>query len=42
LVVLGTYFVYSASVEERTLTNTFPAAYPSYRGKTKMLIPFVL
>ena len=40
--VLGGYFYYSASVEERNLTATFPAAYPAYRTGTKMLIPFVL
>ncbi len=40
--VLGGYFYYSASVEERNLTATFPAAYPAYRAATKMLIPFVL
>jgi protein-S-isoprenylcysteine O-methyltransferase Ste14 len=40
--VLGAYFCYSASVEEKNLTATFPAAYPAYRASTKMLIPFVL
>ncbi len=40
--VLGGYFYYSASVEERNLTATFPTAYPAYRAATKMLIPFVL
>jgi protein-S-isoprenylcysteine O-methyltransferase Ste14 len=40
--VLGTYFYYSASVEEKNLVATFPAAYPAYRNSTKMLIPFVL
>jgi protein-S-isoprenylcysteine O-methyltransferase Ste14 len=40
--VLGAYFYYSASVEERNLTATFPTAYPAYRTSTKMLIPFVL
>jgi protein-S-isoprenylcysteine O-methyltransferase Ste14 len=40
--VLGIYFVYSANVEERMLTASFPAAYPGYQAKTKMLIPFVL
>jgi protein-S-isoprenylcysteine O-methyltransferase Ste14 len=42
VVVLGAYFVYSATVEEKNLTATFPAAYPAYRAGTKMLIPFVL
>jgi protein-S-isoprenylcysteine O-methyltransferase Ste14 len=36
------YFTYSATVEERLLTASFPDAYPSYRAHTKMLIPFVL
>jgi protein-S-isoprenylcysteine O-methyltransferase Ste14 len=40
--VLGGYFYYSASVEERNLTATFPTAYPAYRASTKMLIPFLL
>jgi protein-S-isoprenylcysteine O-methyltransferase Ste14 len=42
VVVLGAYFCYSASVEEKNLTATFPATYPGYRASTKMLIPFVL
>jgi protein-S-isoprenylcysteine O-methyltransferase Ste14 len=40
--VLGGYFYYSASVEEKNLTATFPTAYPAYRTSTKMLIPFIL
>ena len=40
--VLGVYFYYSASVEEKNLTATFPTAYPAYRTDTTMLIPFVL
>ena len=39
---LGAYFYFSATVEERNLTATFPTAYPAYRASTKMLIPFVL
>jgi protein-S-isoprenylcysteine O-methyltransferase Ste14 len=42
LVLLATYFLYSATVEERLLSTSFPAAYPAYRAKTKMVIPFVL
>lgn len=42
VVVLGAYFYYSAFMEEKNLTATFPAAYPAYRTRTKMLIPFVL
>jgi protein-S-isoprenylcysteine O-methyltransferase Ste14 len=40
--VLGAYFYYSASVEEKNLTAMFPSAYPAYRTRTKMLIPFIL
>ncbi len=40
--ILGGYFYYSATVEEKNLTATFPTAYPAYRTGTKMLIPFVL
>jgi protein-S-isoprenylcysteine O-methyltransferase Ste14 len=36
------YFYYCASVEEKNLTATFPIAYPAYRSRTKMLIPYVL
>jgi protein-S-isoprenylcysteine O-methyltransferase Ste14 len=42
VVVLGAYFYYAASVEEKNLTATFPTAYPAYRTSTRMLIPFVL
>jgi protein-S-isoprenylcysteine O-methyltransferase Ste14 len=42
VVILGAYFYYSASVEEKNLAATFPATYPAYRASTKMLIPFVL
>jgi protein-S-isoprenylcysteine O-methyltransferase Ste14 len=38
----GIYFIYSATVEERYLTDVFPDAYPAYRRSTKMLLPFVL
>jgi protein-S-isoprenylcysteine O-methyltransferase Ste14 len=40
--ILGGYFYYSASVEEKNLTATFPMTYPAYRAGTKMLVPFVL
>lgn len=35
------YFIYSATVEERFLTEQFPDAYPAYRRTTKMLVPFI-
>ena len=37
----GVYFVYSATVEERTMAKQFPETYPAYRRSTKMLVPFV-
>jgi protein-S-isoprenylcysteine O-methyltransferase Ste14 len=37
----GVYFVYSALVEERYLAGQFPDTYPTYRGSTKMLVPFI-
>jgi protein-S-isoprenylcysteine O-methyltransferase Ste14 len=40
--LLGVYFVYSATQEERYMTGLFPDAYPVYKSTTKMLIPFVL
>jgi protein-S-isoprenylcysteine O-methyltransferase Ste14 len=40
--VLGAYFYYAASSEEKNLTATFPADYPAYRTSTKMLIPFII
>ena len=37
----GAYFLYSAKVEERFLTEEFPDRYPPYRRSTKMLVPFI-
>ncbi len=42
LAVMGTYFIYSATVEERLMESAFPSTYPGYKASTKMLIPFVL
>jgi protein-S-isoprenylcysteine O-methyltransferase Ste14 len=42
VILAGIYFVYSATVEERFLTEQFPDTYPAYRNSTKMLLPFVL
>jgi protein-S-isoprenylcysteine O-methyltransferase Ste14 len=41
MVLVAVYFAYSATNEERYLTEQFPAAYPAYRRSTKMLVPFV-
>jgi len=37
----GVYFLYSATVEERYLTERFPDDYSVYRRSTKMLVPFI-
>jgi protein-S-isoprenylcysteine O-methyltransferase Ste14 len=37
----GVYFVYSAAMEERYLTEQFPGTYPAYARSTKMLVPFI-
>jgi protein-S-isoprenylcysteine O-methyltransferase Ste14 len=39
--LLGGYFVFSATREERYMAERFPEAYPEYRRTTKMLVPFV-
>jgi protein-S-isoprenylcysteine O-methyltransferase Ste14 len=41
VILAGAYFVYSATVEERYLTERFPDQYPAYRHSTKMLVPFI-
>ena len=41
-VLVGTYFIYSAIVEERIMERRFPATYPAYKQSTKRLIPFIL
>jgi protein-S-isoprenylcysteine O-methyltransferase Ste14 len=40
--VIGAYFIYSAVVEERNMTQLFPDTYPAYKRSTKMLVPFIL
>jgi len=42
VVLAGIYFVYSAAVEERYMTEQFPATYPAYKRSTKMFVPFLL
>ena len=41
VVLAGVYFVYSATVEERYMTEQFPDTYPAYKRSTKMLLPFI-
>jgi len=35
------YFIFAARSEEKTMLAQFPDAYPVYRRRTEMLIPFV-
>jgi len=39
-VALAGFFIFSAVREEKFLAREFPEAYPDYKAKTKMLIPF--
>jgi protein-S-isoprenylcysteine O-methyltransferase Ste14 len=41
VVLAGVYFLYSATVEERYMTEQFPDNYPVYKRSTKMLVPFI-
>jgi len=41
-VILGGYFIFSATREEKYMASQFPAAYPAYKRSTKMLIPYIL
>jgi protein-S-isoprenylcysteine O-methyltransferase Ste14 len=41
-VLAGVYFLYSATVEERYMTERFPDGYSAYKRSTKMLLPFIL
>jgi protein-S-isoprenylcysteine O-methyltransferase Ste14 len=42
IILLGSYFLYSAIVEERNMAQLFPSSYPQYKRSTKMLVPFIL
>src|SRR5215510_11483973 len=41
VVLAGVYLLYSATVEERYLTERFPDDYPLYKRSTKLLVPFI-
>ncbi len=41
VVLMGAYFIYSATVEEHTMERLFPNDYPAYKRSTKMLIPLI-
>jgi protein-S-isoprenylcysteine O-methyltransferase Ste14 len=39
--LVGVYFIYSATVEERNMTAQFADTYPAYVRSTKMIVPFL-
>jgi protein-S-isoprenylcysteine O-methyltransferase Ste14 len=41
VIMLG-YILFSARREERDMQRQFPDAYPAYKKRSKMLVPFVL
>jgi protein-S-isoprenylcysteine O-methyltransferase Ste14 len=41
LIVFAPYFVYSARREEELMCEQFPAQYPAYMRRTKMIVPLV-
>ncbi len=42
LALFAPYFIYSARREEELMCEQFPAQYPEYMRRTKMIVPFVL
>jgi protein-S-isoprenylcysteine O-methyltransferase Ste14 len=42
LLPMCAYFVFSAFIEEKVLAMEFPARYPEYKKRSKMLLPFIL
>jgi protein-S-isoprenylcysteine O-methyltransferase Ste14 len=42
LIVFAPYFIYSARREEELMCEQFPALYPEYMRRTKMIVPLVL
>ena len=40
--ILGGYFIFSATREEKYMASQFPATYPAYKRTTRMLIPYIL
>ncbi|MGH7156605.1 MAG: methyltransferase family protein [Candidatus Saccharimonadales bacterium] len=39
--LISAYFIYAAFQEEKTMLKQFPNAYPAYKARTKMLLPFI-
>lgn len=40
-VVTSIYMIYACLEEEKIMLKEFPDAYPAYKARTKMLVPFV-
>jgi protein-S-isoprenylcysteine O-methyltransferase Ste14 len=41
VLLVGIYFVYSATFEERYMAEKFPDDYPLYKRSSKMFVPFI-
>jgi protein-S-isoprenylcysteine O-methyltransferase Ste14 len=41
LILCTFYFIYSAKREEKLMLELFPAQYPAYKARTKMLLPLI-
>ena len=41
LLPMCAYFIFSAFMEEKALAREFPAQYPEYKKRSKMLLPFI-
>jgi protein-S-isoprenylcysteine O-methyltransferase Ste14 len=41
VVLVGAYFIYSATAEAKIMERRFPETYPAYKRSTKMLIPLI-
>lgn len=39
--IIGPYFIFSATREEKYMTEQFPDDYPAYKKRSKMLLPFI-
>ena len=41
-VIMIAYMIFSARREERDMETRFPDAYPAYKQRSKMLVPFLI
>ena len=41
LIILGSLFLWRVGAEDKLMEEKFPSEYPSYKKRTKALIPFI-